>query len=55
MTVFVEIKKGRVTDTAPITRRFIGQPIRNLREWLKRQGGYRECPLIVAPSCKIQN
>ena len=49
MTIVVEVKKGRVIDAAPIARKFVGQPIRNLRVWLKRQGGYRECPLIIIP------
>ena len=29
----------RVTAAAPIARKFIGQPLVNLTDWLKRQGG----------------
>ncbi len=40
MTVYVETDvNNRITRTAPITRKFIGQPITNLTYWLSKQGG----------------
>lgn len=33
--------RGVVVDSAPIARKFIGQPFENLRGWLARQGGLR--------------
>ena len=30
-----------ITHTAPIGRKFIGQPIRNLANWLRRQGCFK--------------
>ena len=42
MTVMVEVdNKGRVVDAAPVVRRFIGQPFRNLTLWFKKLGGLR--------------
>jgi len=41
MTVLVITDEACViTDAAPIVRRFIGQPIDNLVNWMKRQGGF---------------
>jgi hypothetical protein len=34
--------QGRIISTAPITRRFIGQPIANLRRWAATFGEYQE-------------
>ena len=42
MTVVVEVQYGRIVGGPPIVNRFIGQPLGNLREWMKRQGGFRE-------------
>lgn len=43
MSVFVETdQRDIIIDTANITRKFIGQPINNLRNWLRRQGGFWE-------------
>lgn len=42
MTVFVVInERDIVIETAPITRRFIGQPLKNLVKWMSVQGGLR--------------
>lgn len=46
MTVYVGIDAGNVIRvTAPITRKFIGQPIRNLANWMRRQGDFFFCEL----------
>lgn len=45
MTVGVEVSNGIITQAAPIVRKFVGQPIDNLRRWMKRQPGYREALL----------
>lgn len=41
-TVFVAVDKAtdKITDTAPIVKRFIGQPFSNLERWMKTLGGY---------------
>lgn len=40
MTFAVEVTDGRVTASAPIGRRFIGQPARSLGDWMRKQGGF---------------
>jgi hypothetical protein len=35
-----------ITNTAPIGRKFIGQHIRNLADWLRRQGGFKYSELF---------
>ena len=43
MTVGVETDKtGRIVNSAPIVKKFIGQPLANLEVWMKKQGGYRK-------------
>jgi hypothetical protein len=42
---------GIVIDTAPVTKRFVGQPFSNLRHWLIKQGGYREELVEEKKSC----
>jgi hypothetical protein len=43
MTVGVETdKNSKIVNTAPITHKFIGQPLANLESWMKRQGGFRK-------------
>jgi hypothetical protein len=43
MTVTVRTNKaGIIVESPPITRKFLGQPIGNLRGWLKKQPGFRE-------------
>ena len=40
MTVLVVIdQSGRVIETAPITRKFVGQTLGSLRRWMERIGG----------------
>jgi hypothetical protein len=42
MTVGVQTDaRAVITDGAPIIRTFIGQPIRNLADWMRKQGGFR--------------
>lgn len=31
---------GIITDAAPVVRKFIGQPLRNLSAWMNRQQGF---------------
>jgi hypothetical protein len=38
-TVRVEATDGVITEAAPIVRKFLGQPIDNLLNWARRQGG----------------
>lgn len=43
MTVFVEVSEdGVVVQTAPVTRKFVGQPVANLERWMRKQGGFRK-------------
>ncbi len=42
MTIWVSVRNGTVIDSAPIARKFIGQPMDNLRQWMRRQGAYFE-------------
>ena len=42
MTVYATVKDGIVVECSPIISKFVGQHINNLRNWLKKQGGYRE-------------
>lgn len=46
MTFEVTITNGRVSDTAPVARTFIGQPFQNLVRWLRQQGGF---------TCRLNN
>lgn len=41
MTVLVDVQDGRITEAAPVVRKFIGQPLQNLIRWMRRQGGLR--------------
>ncbi len=38
MTFRVHARNGIVLDTAPIARRFIGQPLDNLASWMRKMG-----------------
>ncbi len=40
MTVWVRVRDGRVVDCAPVVRKFIGQPAKNLVNWLRQHGGF---------------
>lgn len=42
MTVWVKSDADDlVSDCAPIARKFIGQKIKNLADWMRKQGGFR--------------
>ena len=43
MTVYVETEgeENVIEYTATITKRFTGQPLRNLVRWMKKQGGFK--------------
>ena len=41
-TILVEVSEGKIVKAAPSARKFIGQPIENLKRWAKRFGGYIE-------------
>lgn len=41
MTVSVSVENGIIVATAPITRKFIGQPLDNLVRWMRSLGGFR--------------
>lgn len=46
MTVSVDADdRDVIVAAAPIVYKFIGQPISNLRNWLSRQGGFKEAIL----------
>lgn len=40
MTVVVDVEDDLIAEAAPIVRCFVGQPVKNLRRWMKRQGGF---------------
>lgn len=42
LTVQVNEENGVIVWTAPVTRKFVGQPVSKLRWWLREFGGYRE-------------
>ena len=44
MTGLIEVEDGIVRGGAPIFGRFVGQPVRNLRRWMRSKGEYREIP-----------
>ena len=39
MTFWVRTHDEVIIDAAPIARRFVGQPFRNLVRWMRRIGG----------------
>ncbi len=47
MTVWVREEYGIIKDTAPIARKFIGQPLGNLERWMARQDNFQKCPLDI--------
>lgn len=40
MTVLAVVQEGLVIETAPITHKFVGQPIGNLVGWMRKQPGF---------------
>ena len=49
MTIWVKSENGIIVDAAPIARRFIGQPGKNLQAWLRKQGGFQWAELKKKP------
>jgi hypothetical protein len=45
MTVLVEVKNGKILRCPRAVGKFKGQPLDNLREWMKKQGGFKEWEL----------
>jgi len=39
MTIFARTEDGLIVEAAPIVRRFVGQPLSNLTDWLSRRFG----------------
>ena len=44
-TIKVSTVNGIIVETAPIARKFIGQPFANLERWMKKLGGYKHASL----------
>jgi len=41
MTIQVEVDEhDRITQASPIAFKFLGQPLKNLENWMRRQGGF---------------
>lgn len=41
MTGLVTVRDGRVVLAPPILRKFLGQPVNNLINWLMKQEGFK--------------
>lgn len=41
MTVGVKVENGIIVDAAPIVRKFVGQPVDNLKRWMNKQSGFK--------------
>ena len=42
LTVLVECdEQNLITKTAPVTKRFLGQHIKNLADWMRKHGGFQ--------------
>jgi hypothetical protein len=41
ITILVSSRDGVIVGAAPIARKFIGQPLKNLRHWMEKQGGFQ--------------
>lgn len=53
MTCAVEVKSGIVTDAPPILRRFIGQPSKQLGNWMRAMGDFTYERLEDAPAVEF--
>jgi len=43
MTIMVDVdSNGKIIKAAPIARKFIGQPFKNLERWMVKQGGFHK-------------
>lgn len=40
MTIFAECEDDIIAKTSPITKKFVGQHVKNLADWLRLQGGF---------------
>jgi hypothetical protein len=50
MTVAVSVdEKDIITRAAPVVRRFMGQPLRNLTSWLRKHGPVAAVPIGHGP------
>jgi len=47
MTVGVSCTDGIITNTPPIVRKFVGQSIKNLINWMSRQPGFKMQKIIT--------
>lgn len=45
MSVVIEVRDDKVVRTPTNLNRFRGKPLRELREWMMKQGGYKESSL----------
>ena len=41
MTVLVDVKDNTIVIAPPIVRKFLGQPIKSLINWMEKQGGLK--------------
>lgn len=41
MTILAVSEDARIVDTAPIAKKFVGQPLRNLKAWMEKFGGFK--------------
>lgn len=54
LTIYAQTDgNGTITATAPIGRKFVGQPLGNLEAWMRRLGGFEMCELGASthPEC----
>jgi hypothetical protein len=49
MTIRVS-EEGVIVEAAPIVQRFVGQPLANLTDWMRRQGGFQSAELVTLES-----
>ena len=45
-TIKAIVKSGVIVDAAPIVKRFVGQPLSNLRKWMISLGGFRSKEMV---------
>jgi len=41
MTVYADCKDDIIYATSDITKKFVGQHIKNMADWLRQQGGFK--------------
>jgi len=43
ITIAVDVdSEGTIIKTAPVAKKFIGQPFKNLERWMVKQGGFHK-------------